>query len=72
MLRLPKGIFCNNLLNLYLDFMKSTKVFPLVSEFNSNLPRHMKPKSARKAPNYPVYGNPVTPLPTHYYSNHQF
>nr|KAF7390438.1 hypothetical protein H0235_017600 [Vespula pensylvanica] len=51
---------------LYLpkDFMKSTKVFPLIGEFNSNLPRHMKHNLARKAPNHPLYGNNLTPLLT--------
>lgn len=63
-------MFCNNLLTFYTDFTKSARVFLLIIEFISNLPRDMKPKLARKGRNYPVYGDNVTPLLAHSYSNH--
>ncbi|KAL2750265.1 hypothetical protein V1477_001508 [Vespula maculifrons] len=47
----------------------SIKVFPFISEFNSNLPRHMKHKFAREAPNSAVYANNVAPLFAHYYTH---
>nr|KAF7390442.1 hypothetical protein H0235_017604 [Vespula pensylvanica] len=48
------GIFSDNLMNFYVDFMKSTKVFLFLSELFSNLSRDMKAKLAREARNYPV------------------